>query len=125
MNSKPSKKTTMPLARLGILAMLVSSTITAPTLAWGRLGHRVISRFAEQHLTDKAKAGIAALLPEGESLADASTWADEHRRQLPNTAPWHYVYVPLDEPAYDPKWSKDDPKFGCVVDKINEFRKTV
>ena len=24
-----------------------------------------------------------------------------------------------------PKWSADDPKKGCVVDKINEFRKTV
>jgi hypothetical protein len=93
--------------------------------AWGRLGHRVISRSAEQRLTDKAKAGIAMLQPQGESLADASLWADEHRRELPKTAPWHYVDVPLDEPAYDKKWSADDPKHGCVVDKINEFRKVV
>ncbi len=33
--------------------------------------------------------------------------------------------VSLDEPAYDAKWSADDPKKGCVVDKINEFRKTL
>jgi hypothetical protein len=59
-----------------------------PAWAWGRIGHRVISRFAEQRLTDKAKAVIAALLPQGESLADASLWADEHRRELPKTAPW-------------------------------------
>jgi S1/P1 Nuclease len=44
---------------------------------------------------------------------------------LPKTAPWHYVDVPLDEPKYDKKWSADDPKKGCVVDKINEFRKTL
>jgi hypothetical protein len=54
-------------------------------------------------LTDKAKACIAALLPPGESLADASLWADEHRRELPKSAPWHYVHVPLDEPKYDAK----------------------
>jgi nuclease S1 len=34
------------------------------------------------------------------------------------------VDVPLDEAAYDSKWSADDPKKGCVVEKINEFRKT-
>ena len=33
--------------------------------------------------------------------------------------------VPLDEPRYDSKWSADDPRHGCLVDKINEFRKTL
>jgi hypothetical protein len=28
----------------------------------------------------------------------------------------------LDEPKYDSKRSADEPKHGCVVDKINEFR---
>ena len=82
----------------------------------------MISRIAEKNLTPKAKAAIAALLDPGESLADASLWADEHRRELPKTAPWHYVDVPLDEPRYDPKFSGDVPAKGCVVDKINEFR---
>jgi hypothetical protein len=44
---------------------------------------------------------------------------------LPKTLPRHYLDVPLDEPKYDKKWSADDPKKGCVVDKINEFRKVV
>jgi hypothetical protein len=52
---------------------------TSPAWAWGRLGHRVISRLAEQHLSEKAKVGIAGLLAEGESLADASTWADNSK----------------------------------------------
>ena len=76
-------------------------------------------------MTEKARDALAELLEPNETIADASTWADEHRRQLPKTAPWHYVDVPLDEPRYDAKWSADDPKKGCVVDKINEFRKTV
>src|SRR5262249_19692614 len=93
--------------------------------AWGRLGHRVISRTAEQRLTPKAKAAIAALLEEGESIADASTWADEHRRQLPKTAPWHYVDVPLDAPRYDAKFSGDVPEKGCVAERINQLRPTL
>ncbi len=90
--------------------------------AWGRLGHRVISRLVEKQLTPKAKAAIAELLEPGESLADASLWADENRGRLPKTAPWHYVDVPLDEPRYDAKFSGDVSTKGCVVDKINEFR---
>jgi hypothetical protein len=94
-------------------------------LAWVRLGNRVIARLAEKHMTPEAKAAVAALLEPGESLADASLWADAHRGRLPKTAPWHYVDVPLDEPKYDPEWSADDSKHGCVVDKINEFREVV
>ena len=83
------------------LSLLIHLQSAAPAWAWGRLGHRVISRLAERHLTDQAKAEIKALLKPGESLADCSTWADEHRRELPKTAPWHYVDVRLDEPRYD------------------------
>jgi nuclease S1 len=102
------------------LTALIALQTATPVWAWGRLGHRVISRLAEKHMTPAAKAGVAALLEPGESLADASLWADEHRRELPKTAPWHYVDVPLDEPKYDAKYS--GPAIGCVVDKINEFR---
>src|SRR6516165_8381525 len=52
---------------LAIITWMVAAYLgTAPAHAWGRLGHRVISRLAEQRLTYKAKAGITALLPEGE-----------------------------------------------------------
>ena len=104
---------------------MVALDPATPVLAWGRLGHRVIADVAEKRLTPKAREAIKAILPDGESMAGASTWADENRRRLPKTAPWHYVDVPLDEPAYNPKWSADDSKKGCVVDKIAEFRLTL
>jgi hypothetical protein len=93
--------------------------------AWGRIGHRVIARYAETQLSPKAKAGLVALLKPGESLADASTWADEHRRELPKSAPWHYVDVPLDEPRYHSIFAGDTPERGYVVDKIHDFRVAV
>ncbi len=110
------------LCSVGALAILVAIAFGRPAWAWGRLGHRVISRLAEKHMTPQAKTAVAALFEPGESLADASLWAGEHRRELPKTAPWHYVDVPLDEPMYDAKFSGDDLKKGCVVDKINQFR---
>ncbi len=107
------------------LALLLLFQVSAPVWAWGRLGHRVISKLAEKKLNPKAKAAIAELLDEGESIADASTWADENRGRLPKTAPWHYVDVPLDEPRYDSKFSADVPQKGCIVDKIHEFQATL
>ena len=107
------------------LALLLLFQVSAPVWAWGRLGHRVIARIAEKNLNPKAKAAIAALLEEGESIADASTWADENRGRLPKTAPWHYVDVPLDEPRYDPRFSADVAQKGCIVDKIHEFQATL
>ena len=79
------------------LNVLVFLQTVTPAWAWGRLGHRVISRLAEHNLTPAAKAAIAELLESGESLADASLWVDENRGRLPNTVPWPYADVPLDE----------------------------
>jgi hypothetical protein len=73
-------------------------------------------------LTNQAKAEIKALLEPGESLADASTWADEVRGQMRHTAPWHYVDVPLEEPKYDDRFAGDDPSKGYIVPKIRELQ---
>jgi nuclease S1 len=71
------------------LAILLSHQSASRAWAWGRVGHRVIAKLAERHLTERAKAEIKALLEPGESLADASTWADEVRGKMRHTAPWH------------------------------------
>jgi nuclease S1 len=104
------------------VTLLLALQTATPVWAWGRLGHRLISRLAEKDLNPTARRAVAALLEPGESLADASTWADEHRRELPKSAPWHYVDVPLDEPRYNALFSGDIPEKGCVVDKIHEFK---
>ena len=83
-----------PSRRLWLITALITAAaiqLATPAWAWGRLEHRVISRLTETQLTSRAKAAIAALLEPGESLADASLWADENRGRLPKTAPWHYV----------------------------------
>jgi hypothetical protein len=66
-----------------------------------------------------ARAIIRDVLEPGESLADASTWADENSRQIPGSAGWHYVNVPISAQHYDPR---DCRRSGCVVSKISDFR---
>jgi S1/P1 Nuclease len=80
-----------------LLAILLAFTATN-AYAWGQIGHRVTGAIAEPLLTRKAKAQIAAIIG-NETLAEASTWADEMRSSpepfWQTTAnPWHYVTVP-------------------------------
>ena len=34
-------------------------------------------------------------------MMQASTWADEIRPKRPNTAPWHFVDIPIQSNGYD------------------------
>lgn len=65
---------------------------------WSKTGHRAIGEVAEQHLSRKAKKAIREIL-KGESLAMASTYADEIKadRRYSEFDPWHYVNFPADK----------------------------
>ncbi len=109
--------------RAGWVALLIVALAAAPgrpAWAWGRNGHRAAARLAESRLTPEARAIIRDLLEPGESLADASTWADENARSIPGSGPWHYVNVPITAKAYS---GRDCRGGNCVVAKIAEFRK--
>jgi hypothetical protein len=101
-----------------LIAALIAAT-PRPAGAWGRLGHRASARLADSRLSPHARAIVRDLLEPGESLADASTWADEHSREIRGSAAWHYVNVPISAAHYDPA---DCARSGCVVSKIAEFR---
>ncbi len=65
-------------------------------ISWGVTGHRTIGRIAANHLNPQANAAVRELLG-NETLAEASTWADEVRSQpdYKHTGPWHYINLPL------------------------------
>jgi hypothetical protein len=107
-------------ARVLVVMVVATSFMVGPAWGWGRVGHRVAGKIAESRLTPAAKAAVAALLEPGETIADVSTWADEVRRDRRETGPWHYINIPITEPKYDAKFV---PKEGCVVTKIDDFRK--
>ncbi len=107
-----------------IVALLIVFQ-AAPARAWAPMGHRLAGRLAEKNLTPKAKAAVAELLEPGETMAAASTWADEHRRDIKGSGPWHYVDVPLDQDRYSDRFAGDVPEKGNIVPKIREFRAIV
>jgi hypothetical protein len=95
-----------------------------PAAAWGPLGHRVAGLYAEQLLEPRARAEMRRILEPGETLADASTWADENRDLMPpGSAGWHFVNVPITARRYEARFGAD--RRGSVVPKIAEYRRVL
>jgi hypothetical protein len=66
--------------------------ISVALISWGYKGHRAVATIAQKHLTSNTAYVVSAYL-KGESMADVSTWADEHRN--PTTGKWHFLNLPL------------------------------
>jgi len=80
------------------VALTVFLVGAGPSHAWGPQGHRVSAGYAEQLLSSPAREGVKGLLG-AQTLASASTWADEMRGNpsvfwQDTAGPWHYVTVP-------------------------------
>ena len=100
-------------------ALALTLLVASNALGWGQEGHRVVATIAERHLTARARERVRQILgPEG-SLAAVSTWADEIRPFRPDTAPWHYIDIPINASAIDP--ARDCPNGDCVTAVITRF----
>lgn len=108
----------------GATAFLFASTMlfSGPARAWGPEGHAIVAEIAEARLTDAAKAQIAQLLSGDDSHAQhldgVASWADAVRPTRPESAPWHFVDIPLDTDKYDA--SRDCGGDNCVVQAIQK-----
>lgn len=81
-----------------LLALLIISQSIFASDDWGQNGHRTVGETAENYLKSKARNKIDNIL-NGQSIADASTYADEIKsdRAYDKYKPWHYANVPLDQ----------------------------
>lgn len=112
--------------RLGTWFALAVLVAPSPCLAWGAEGHRIVAAIAADQLTLAAQAQVATLLGSNDAKAAmvaVSTWADEIRRQRPNTAPWHFVDIPVSAPSYDA--DRDCRRGDCVVAQIERDARIV
>lgn len=104
-----------------------ASVFAAPTQAmgWGSEGHRIIAEIAEQYLEPDTSRRVRALLAieNATTLADIANWADQIRPQHRETAPWHFVDIPISASGYDP--ARDCATGDCVVVKIDQFTATL
>ena len=102
------------------IAFIAIFMIPGHVWSWGPTGHRVAARMAEARLNPRALSAVHDLLGPEASLADVSTWADEHGTQ--RSGPWHYVNVPITKPRYDSRYCQWG---GCVVSKIYDFKRVL
>ncbi|HEV2520909.1 MAG TPA: S1/P1 nuclease [Candidatus Acidoferrales bacterium] len=123
--------------RAGMLACLLLIAIVslpAHARAWGCEGHQVVALLAEKHLTPHALSMAKKILAEGpidpnlsryckegriDAMSDASTWPDDYRTQHPETAPWHYIDIPLGTARREVE-KFCDPKESCVTRAITD-----
>lgn len=98
------------------LWLCTTNAITANNIIWGKTGHRVTGEIAQTHLSSKAKRAIKELL-DGQSLAVASTYADEIKadKNYNQYIPWHYVNFPMDKNYQDQPISEQ----GDIIVGIN------
>lgn len=91
--------------RILFLLLLSGQLSFANTIFWGKTGHRVVGEVAENHLNGKAKRAIKNIL-DGQSLALASTYADEIKsdERFRGFSPWHYVNF-----SFDKKYGEETP----------------
>ncbi|NQV42594.1 MAG: S1/P1 nuclease [Candidatus Marinimicrobia bacterium] len=85
-------------------------------LGWGKTGHRVIGRIAEENLSPQAKAEITKLFGHSD-LARIANWADEIKSDpaWKHANDWHYCTVLEGQEYIGP----DDG--GRAVQKVSEF----
>lgn len=89
-----------------------------PGFGWGREGHQIVALIAEHYMTGKARAKASELL-NGSTIDSNASWADDYRRDHPETGPWHYIDIPLADSSID--LSKECPNADCVVVKTEQF----
>jgi S1/P1 Nuclease len=107
--------------RAGVPALLLICCL--PSFAWGPEGHILIARIAEAQLKPSVRARVIEILGPGKTMSSVASWADDVRRSRPETGPWHYVDIPIDEPHLD--MQRDCAKGECIVAAIAKVEQTV
>jgi hypothetical protein len=100
---------------LSLFALLT----TQRALAWGQEGHSIVAEIAQRQVKPATRDAIDNILNHG-SLASVANWADDVKfTSRPDTAPWHFVDIPLKQDIYTPAdcTDKTDPSRGdtCLV----------
>jgi hypothetical protein len=106
---------------LSILIPLLFVLSAVPAAAWGPVGHETVAYIAMDNLTPAAKEKISAILDQGNELANISNWADQIRDYRKDTAPWHFIDLPVRKDLTVKDEEKYCPNENCVVDQLQIF----
>ncbi len=108
----------------GFVAAVLAFSLASPAVAWNGEAHQLVAWVAEARLTVEAKAGVKELLGDAElSDAEVVSWADQVRRERRETAPWHYINIPVASDGYDAK--RDSKDGNTVIGAVEKFAKVL
>lgn len=95
-----------------IIIMLTATLL----LGWGKTGHRVIGKIAEENLTPEAREQITQLVGHTD-LARVANWADEIKSdpKWDHSHDWHYCTI------FEGKDYEGPDQGGRAVQKVTEF----
>jgi hypothetical protein len=77
-----------------------------------------VGLIAEHYMTGTALTKASDLLG-GSSIDGVASWADDYRRDHPETGLWHYIDIPLADSKID--LARECPNGACVVVKTEQF----
>lgn len=107
---------------ISTLALMLNLFAPAALRRWGPLGHRIVAQIALDRLTP-AVADETRRLLDGRNITDIASWPDEHRKELPQDAPWHYVDIELADSSYVP--ARDCRQDQCIVAVLDREMRTL
>jgi hypothetical protein len=102
------------------LVYLSLAAISLPAFGWGPEGHALAARIAESQLTPAAKARIQQILGPDRTMVSVASWADEVRPSRRETAPWHFVDIPITTAHFDQQ--RDCAKGDCIISEVSRLR---
>ena len=113
-----------------LIPLLLAFVPALPAAAWGPVGHEVIAFIAQDNLTPKTKSKIMELAYPMDvrlmnrsypDLASMSNWADQIRPSRPETAPWHFIDLPIRKDITKTDEANYCPDNNCVVNQLQIF----
>ncbi len=108
----------------GFVAAVLAFSLASPAVTWNGEAYQLVAWIDEARLTVEAKAGVKELLGDAElSDAEVVSWADQVRRERRETAPWHYINIPVDSDGYDAK--RDSKDGNTVIGAVEKFAKVL
>ncbi len=75
--------------------------VPKPLNAWGVVAHECIGELAQQHLNDVTLQALKKLSGAPVDLAAKANWADQIKVTRPETRPWHYITIPIQQAYLD------------------------
>jgi hypothetical protein len=113
--------------KLFVIAFLGLIALPAKANAWGGVGHRMVCGIAWQRMSPEAKALAGKLLgtADEKTFVDGCVWADEIRREMPETYNYHFINIPHGAVAVDRNRDCGDPAKRCAPWAIMEYARVL